>query len=132
MLLKSAYFAIVRMTAHLHIIVGNFARKVVESIYLSYLFIFLSMWYFEWQRSPQVELFGKDEGVWPCWRRCVTFETSKTYTIPGQPSLPHQCGPECKLLATAPAPCLPDNMLPNRDGHGSSSGTISPNRRPIL
>jgi hypothetical protein len=35
-----------------------------------------------------MELFGKDEEVWPCWRRCVTggqalrFQKPLTFLVP--------------------------------------------------
>ena len=47
--------------------------------------------------GPQfAELFGKDQEVWPCWRRCVCG-VSKVDTIP-RLSLPHGCCFHMKAL----------------------------------
>jgi hypothetical protein len=58
---------------------------------------------------PLVELFGKDQKAWPCWRKYVIgsgLEVLKAHSIPSVLSLPYGCLSVCKLLATTPEPCL--------------------------
>ena len=69
---------------------------------------------------PQLVELWEELGKWPCWR-CVTRERLWGFKSPchshfALSPLP-ACGPECKFLATATIPCLPDYCyVPYQDG----------------
>lgn len=73
--------------------------------------------------SYLVELFGKDQEIWPYWKRCATggrvwgFKRLMPFQVCSQ--LPF-CGSKCEFSAAAPASCLPCLLpcsLPVGDGH---------------